>query len=207
MGIFRVALILATTLISAGGCAKYRAMPLTRPAVERALEAPSDEGLSIAARDVRHPLLPPVRIDLRTGLTPDAAAIVAVVANPALRVQRDHRALASAQLLQAGLLPNPSLDFTLDPVTGGDTAGTVTGYNVGISWEVTALITHDAKVAAARAGSRSVRLDVAWQEWQFAQAAKRAVYDLIALRAQVAEAEAVDKRLAEDAALIRRAVD
>ena len=207
MGFARIALIFLISLAPVGGCAEYRAMPLTRPAVERKLAPPSDEALTVAARDLRHPLLPPVRIDLQRGLTPEAAAVVAVVANPALRTQRDRRDLASAQLLQAGLLPNPSLDFTLDPVTGGDTAGTVTGYNVGISWEVTALITHDAKQAAARAELRSVRLDVAWQEWQVAEAAKKAVYDLVALRAQVAEAQAVDKWLAEDADLIRRAVD
>lgn len=189
------------------GCARYQPAPLNRATVDRALTPPSRDRLEAMAGRVRHPMLPPVPVDLRHGLTPDAAAVVAVLINPALRGARDQRAVARAQLLQAGLLPNPTLDFTLDPVTGGDTVGTSTGYNVGISWEVTALITHDAKVAAARAQSQSVQLDLAWQEWQFAQAAKKAVYDLVALTAQRNEAAAVDRRLAENAALIRRAVD
>jgi outer membrane protein TolC len=100
------------------------------------------------------------------------------------------------------------LDFSLDPVSGGNTADTVTGYNVGLSWDVTAaLVTREANMAAARAGVESVRLDVAWQEWQYAQAAKKAVYDVIALAAQRDEAAAVDRRLAENVELVRRAVE
>jgi outer membrane protein TolC len=133
--------------------------------------------------------------------------VLAVIASPGLRAVRDQHSLASAQLLQAELLPNPTLDATLDPVTGGNTVGAVTGYSIGPSWEVTALISHEAKVAAARAGAQSAQLEVAWQEWQFAMAAKKFVYELLALRAQAAQADAVDKRLADNSALIQRAVD
>src|SRR6185437_4361295 len=102
-------------------------MPLTRPAVEQSLAIPESPGLTARAAELHHPLLRPIAIDLQHGLTPDSAAVLAVIANPALRVMRDQHALACAQLLQAGLLPNPTLDFTLDPVTGGMTAGTITG--------------------------------------------------------------------------------
>jgi outer membrane protein TolC len=197
------------------GCQRYEPMPLTGPAVERSLAppfgklrtAPDEEQLRSRASELRHPMLAPVPVDLRAGLTPDSAAIVAVVANPTLRAQRNRGSLAAAQLLQAGLLPNPTLDFTFDPPTGGNTLGAVNAYSIGPSWEVTALITHDAKVAAARAQSQSVRLDVAWQEWQFAQAARKAVYDLVALRAQAAVAASVDREMSENAAVVRKAVD
>ncbi len=182
-------------------------MPLTPAAVQAATRPASPDRLNAVAGRLRHPILAPITIDFNRGLTPDSAAVLAVIANPALRAVRDRHSLASSQLLQAGLLPNPTLDFTFDPVTGGNTVGTVTAYSIGPSWEVTALITHEAKVAAARAGSESAQLDVAWQEWQFAQAAKKAVYDVLALRAQAAEADATDKRLAGNLELIRRAVD
>jgi outer membrane protein TolC len=181
--------ILAALL--AAGCARYEAMPLTRPAVDRALTPPANAVLA----------------DVTEGLTPDSAAVLAVTINPALRVERDRRSLAEAQLLQAKLLPNPTLDFSYDPVTGGNTLGAVNAYSVGVSWEVTALITHNAKIAAAGAKSRSVVLDVAWQEWQFAQAAKKAVYDLLALQAQLHETELVDQQLAKAADLVRKAVN
>ncbi|MDB5290134.1 MAG: Outer rane efflux protein [Phycisphaerales bacterium] len=200
-------LLLLLATLALGGCAQYHAKPLTRPAVEQAITPPSPGELQQRAEKLRHPMLPPVAIDFRRGLTPDSAAVIAVIANPSLRSQRDRRALGSAQLLQAGLLPNPTFDMTLDPVTGGDTAGTVTAFNFGFSWEITSLITHEAKESAARYQLKSIQLDVAWQEWQFAQAAKKAVYDLVALRAQLDEAATVDKRLAENVNLIRRGVD
>lgn len=175
--------------------------------MERALAAPRTDRLAARVSEFRHPMLPPTSLDVRRGLTPDSAAVVAVLVNPGLRSLRDRRGVASAQLLQAGLLPNPTLDAMITPVTGGNTLGTTTGWNLGLNWEVTALLTHDAKVAAARAASQSVRLDVAWQEWQFAQAARKAVYDLVALQAQVDEALAVDRRLSQNMDLIRRAVD
>jgi outer membrane protein TolC len=132
---------------------------------------------------------------------------LAIIINPSLRAERDRRSLANAQLLQSRLLPNPQLDFSYDPVTGGNTLGAVNAYNVGVSWEVTALITQNAKVAAAGAKSRSILLDVAWQEWQVAQAAKKAVYDLLALQSQLDVTEQVDRDLAAAAKLIRQAVD
>src|SRR5207247_2811730 len=46
-------------------------------------------------------------IDLRRGIGPDDAATIALYSNPALRAIRDRRGLASAQLIQAGILPNP----------------------------------------------------------------------------------------------------
>jgi cobalt-zinc-cadmium efflux system outer membrane protein len=193
--------------ILAVGCAKYEPKPLTRGAVEQSLATPDADALRVRASEIRHPLLKPVPIDLSQGLTPDSAAVLAVVINPQLRAVRGRKALSSAQLLQAGLLPNPSLEFVLDPVTGGNTQGTVTAYSVGVNWEVTSLITHDAKLAAARASNRSVALDVAWQEWQFAQAAKKAVYDLAALRQQLVLARSMDEHLADNAKLIHDAVD
>jgi outer membrane protein TolC len=191
----------------AAGCARYKPMPLDRSAVDRALATPSPTQLQARADQIKHPLLRPVAIDLNNGLTPDSAAVLAVIINPSLRAQRSRKAIASAQLMQAQLLPNPTLDFTYDPVTGGNTLGAVNAYSIGPSWEVTALITHQAKVAAARAQSDSVQLDVAWQEWQIAQAAKKAVYDLISLREQVKETESVDRQVADELALVRRAVN
>ncbi len=199
--------VLALGLLLASGCTAYRPMPLTKQAIEVALRPATESSISVEASKIRHPLLSPVAIDLRNGLSPESAAVLAVIVNPSLRVERDRRSLSSAQLLQAGLLPNPTLDLSVDPVTGGNTPQTVTGFSVGLSWELTSLISHDAKIAAAKATSRSVQLDVAWQEWQFAQAAKKAVYDLVALNAQLQEAAEVDRRLAENLDLIGRAVE
>ena len=176
--------------LTAVGCAPYRSMPLSRAAARAALATPADQ-----------------TENLRTQLTPEQAAVMAVLYNPSLRGERDRRALAQAQVLQAGILPNPQLNANVDPVTGGNTTDTVTGYGVGVSWEVTSLIGRNARIAAAQASARSIELDIGWQEWQIAEAAKKAAYDVVALRAQLAESEAAYRRFDENLAVVRRAVD
>jgi outer membrane protein TolC len=200
--------LLFGTLAVASGCARYEPMPLSKDCVDAALSvSPADVARLTPSPDAAGGMLPPAVIDLRDGLNPDEAAAVAVAVNPGLRAERDRLAVSSAQLLQAGILPNPQLTANVDPVTGGNTVDTTTGYSVGLNWEVTALIARDAHVAAASAGRSSVRLDVAWKEWQAAQAARLAVFDLAALREQLARAREVRDRLDEDRRLIRSAVE
>ena len=126
-------------------------MPLNEAVIGERLTPPNMETIRIQASNIRHPILKPIEFDIRNGLSPDDAAILAVVANPKLRAIRDQRKLAAAQLLQAGVLPNPQFSYGLDAPTGGATQGTVNAFNVGLSWEITSIISRDAKIAAARA--------------------------------------------------------
>ena len=131
-------------------CATYEPMPLDQTAVAARLATPSMEAIQIQAKEIRHPILKPIEFDIRNGLSPDEAAILAVIANPKLRATRDQRNLAAAQLLQAGILPNPQFSYSLNPPTGGATQGTVNAFNYGLSWEITSTISRNAKIAAAK---------------------------------------------------------
>src|SRR5436305_8156798 len=146
-------------------------------------------------------------IDLRRGIGPDDAATIALYSNPALRAIRDRRRLASAQVIQAGILPNPVVSYARDFVTGGNTAGTVTAYNLTAAWEFTALIPFLPKQTAARKSFRSVDLDVAWQEWQIAVNARTAVYRVRSLDAQIARAREATSGLQQSTDAMRKAVD
>jgi outer membrane protein, heavy metal efflux system len=146
-------------------------------------------------------------IDLRRGIGPDDAATIALYSNPALRTIRDRRRLAAAQLIQAGILPNPVVSYARDFVSGGNTAGTVTAYNLTAAWEFTALIPFLPKQTAARKSFRSVDLDVAWQEWQIAVNARTAVYRVLSLDAQVARAREATSGLQQSTDAMRKAVD
>ncbi|KAB2641679.1 MAG: TolC family protein [Verrucomicrobia bacterium] len=189
------------------GCATYHALALNSANVERRLRPPNSNALAIAARQINHPLLHPLRLDASDGLSPDAAALLAVLLNPALRALRDQAGEAQAQLLKAGILPNPQFSGNLDFVTGGATAGTRTGSGYGLNWDLQGVVTRGQDVASARADEQAVRLDIAWEEWQTALAARTAVYDLIALRAQVALAGEISDRLASNADLVSKAAD
>src|SRR5438874_8121236 len=146
-------------------------------------------------------------VDLRRGIGPDDAAAIALYSNPALRAIRDRRGLAAAQLIQAGILPNPVVSYARDYVTGGNTAGTVTGDNFTAAWEFSALIPFLPKQTAARKNFRSVDFDVAWQEWQVAMNARVAVYRVLALDAQVQRAREANRGLQESTGPMREALN
>ncbi|MGC8763988.1 MAG: TolC family protein [Acidobacteriota bacterium] len=154
----------------------------------------------LEAEKIRHPLLRPVRLDPTEGFTPEEAAVVAVLTNPGLRAVRDQRSLARAQAIQAGLLPNPVASFGQDKPVGGATAGTVTGYATQVGFDLTSLLTYSLRKEAAAAQAQAVELDVAWQEWQVAQAARMTALHVLALDREIPlarEAEAGARRILE----------
>ena len=171
-------LVCACLLFLAHGCMTYKPLPLNEAGIANSLTPPDMEVVRMKTKELRHPILKPIDFDISDGLSADEAAILAVIANPKLRAARDQRHLADAQLLQAGVLPNPQLAYGLDLPTGGATEGTINAYNFSLSWDITSLIPRSAKVNGAKAEAASVDLDIAWQEWQTAEAAKLNVYHL-----------------------------
>jgi outer membrane protein TolC len=161
------------------GCATYRPVSLTPDTVEKRLTPPAMQEIRILADKIEHPILKPVDFDYRNGFSPDEAALLAVVENPALKAIRDRKGIASAQVLQAGILPNPQLSYSFDNPIGDAKSGTVNALGFGLSLDVASLVTRSASLDAARANAASVDLETAWQEWQVAEAAKMHVYRLV----------------------------
>lgn len=121
-----------------------------------------------------------VVLDGKDGMSPDEAAVLAVAHNPRLEALRAERGIARAELVQAGILPNPRLSASVDfPVAGGG-QGLALGYGAGLTWNLTPLVSRGARRAAAKQNLVSVDLNVAWKEWQVAEAARlhavRAIY-------------------------------
>jgi outer membrane protein TolC len=174
---------------------------------EQPLESGAAHLLRIPASRIDSAAPDPVVVNARVGVGPDEAAAIALYSNPALRAIRDRRGLAAAQLIQAGILPNPLVSYTRDFVTGGNTVGTVTAYNFTAAWEFTALIPFLPRQTAARKNFRSVDLDVAWQEWQIAVNARTAVYRVLGLDAQVACAREATEGLQQSTNAVRKATE
>jgi outer membrane protein, heavy metal efflux system len=198
---------LLSLLIPLTSCASYYPLPLSNASVQQRLRTPAAKALQVAAAQLHHPLLPPVPLNLRSGLGPDQAAILAVILSPKLRADRDRRGLAAAQLIQAGILPNPSIGYTYGFVVGGLTAGTVPAYGFTGSWDISALVSHGAKVKAARANVQAISLDVAWTEWQTAVAAKLALYRVVALEEELSRAEQIASDQQQTVDTVQAAVD
>jgi len=147
-----------------------------------------------------------ITIDAQKGIGPDEAAVVAILMNPALKAARDKRGDARAQLIQAGVLPNPQVNYERDTVTGGVTQGTQDEFFLTATWEVTSLIPLLPKRAAARANARAIDLRIAWAEWQAAANAKLAVYHVVALQRELDTARDADTALRTTVATLRKAV-
>jgi outer membrane protein TolC len=189
------------------GCAHYDGKPgaLSAASVATALEAPSLDHLRIAASKIEHPLLPPLVIDGRDGFTPDEVALIAVLASPQLRALRDQHGVAQAQVLQAGILPNPQLGYTLDQPHGNSDPSLVSGRNLGLSWDFTSLLGRSDRLAGARAAAAALDLDIAWQEWQTAQSARLSAFRLLALQQRLPLVRQIESDLAETVAAIKQA--
>ena len=165
-------------LSALAACSSYHPQPLNPQSLAEQNQAPTPAQLQILAGQIKHPLLKQVAFDLTDGLSADEAAILAVLQNPELRLARAKHGIANAQLLQAGLLPNPRVAYNFSALSGGLDTGKVQGYGISLDWEVTALLTQDQRISAAEAEQQAIDLQIAWQEWQIAQAAKLACYQL-----------------------------
>ncbi len=203
----RLVFVFVLLLTAVPGCISYREQPLTDVAVHDKLSALNMDVLKVEAEQIKHPILRPVEIDEEDGLTPDEAAILAVLLNPGLRAERDKKGVSAAQLYQAGILPNPRFSAGFDFPAAGTTGGEVIAYGLGLEYDLQSLITRGAEVNAARFHGTSVALDVAWQEWQVAESAKLHAYRLFLLEKQLELAQSEEKGLKENRDAVRRAVD
>ena len=142
------------------GCATYRPVPL--PTAPDLTKTPS---LTVPASQFLLPGLKPHPFP-KHGLDETAVITLAVFDNPDLKAARLQAGVADAQLLQAGLLPDPVLSV------GFATSALNYGYDAALSENIEALIMRGAARAGARAHRQQVNLDILWQEWQVAEKAR-----------------------------------
>ncbi|HEY4246256.1 MAG TPA: TolC family protein [Lacunisphaera sp.] len=189
-------ILMVAGFMAATGCASYQSKPLDSSAIDAALAPPKPEAVRIAAEKFKHPLLAPMVIDGRDGFSPDEIALMVVIVSPQLRALRDQRGVAEAQIVQAGILPNPQLGYALDRPTAHNEPGLVAGRNLGLSWEITSLLGRQDRVAVARSGAAAFDLSLAWQEWQAAQDARLRAFRILSLRARLPLLRAIESDLA-----------
>ena len=143
-----------------GGCATYRPAPL--PTV---VELPHDVAqLQGAPSDGRALDLPTIER-------------LVLLNNPNLRAARAEHDAAQAQMLQAGLLPNPAINGNIGYLISG--VGDATAWTAGISEDIRALITLSPRRQAAKASAAQVDASLLWQEWQTVGKARLLVVDLV----------------------------
>ena len=103
-------------------------------------------------------------------------------------VKRDELGIASAQAFAAGLLPDPQLSFGNDFPKGSGN-GVTSAFSLGLSEDITALLTRSLRMAAARNQADQVNLELLWAEWQTVAQARLLFDQVLTLRAQHARLE------------------
>lgn len=166
-----------TIALLLGGCATYRAEPLDHGAT------PPPTVILRDAAKIERPFLRPVTVDPGRPFDDAAIAAIAVAGNPDLAALRARAGIGDAQVFAAGLLPDPSFGFGIDTVVRGpDPAANIAG---SLGFNLASLRTRGATLAAARAGARQVRLDLAWAEWQTAGQARIQAVRLLRLQTAI----------------------
>jgi outer membrane protein TolC len=182
-------------------------MPLNAVTLEAALQPRPIDAVKIAAEKLEHPLIKPLRIGGEGGFTPDEIAVMVVIVSPQLRAARDQRGLAQAQVVQAGILPNPQWSQSTDVPQGNTDPTLVPGRTHGFSWDLGALLTHHDDVAAAKASARSIDLQIAWQEWQVAQEARLRAFRIASMQERLPLEREIEAGLAANVDVIRQSFE
>lgn len=118
----------------------------------------------------RRRLTQPLRID--------DVVLLALQNSPDLLAVRSQRGVSQAQLLQAGLPPNPNVTGAILPLAAG--VGNTTAWNAGLSYDIKSLVTLRSRHRAAAIQARSVDASPLWQEWQTVGQARLLAVDVIA---------------------------
>ena len=188
----RATLVLALSLI-AGGCASLD----PTPDIGRAASTIRDRS-GVTPEWMQPWETAMTAWDGRSPLTRETALVMALRNNREIRSQVEQLAASRADLVQAGLLPNPVLGLTLGfPVDAGNG---VTFVGASVVQSFTALWLRDGKVKAADARLNQAVLDVS-------DKALRLVADVKATHARVAFGERALALSDENLAIIRKSID
>src|SRR5487761_354797 len=154
--------------VGLAGCSTYTPVPLP----ERANLVSNLTQLNLAIPSQ-------AKVDPAKPVTPDQVGLIAVLNDPDLASQCAKIEVAHADVLDASILPNPSVGLGYAYLTyAPPAAGALTA---SISQDIVSIITYGPRVAAAKARFKQVGADAIWAEWQVAQKARM---DAIALNAE-----------------------
>ncbi|OIQ83231.1 outer membrane efflux protein [mine drainage metagenome] len=154
-----VAFIFLGTL---AGCVAYQPEPLgLKPSLKTAVPR-----LDIDTSKMPLPEFATHKFDPSDGLDMTEVAMLAVVNNPDLKLARDDLGIAQAQAFAAGLLPDPQISFSPQFPQNGGPGESTTAFDLGLSYNISALVMRASSITAAKAESRKTDLALLWQEWQ-----------------------------------------
>jgi outer membrane protein TolC len=97
--------------------------------------------------------------------------------NPDLRAARAKLGIGEAQIIEAGLLPNPQLAFSYPFFVAG--ADGSDAFSSGISQDLRSILLRPSKAAAAANAASEINASLLWQEWQTIGKARILFVDIV----------------------------
>lgn len=134
----------------------------------------------------------PLALDTRPRLAAGTAAIdggggrqitiakldrLVAINNPDLRAARARLGVGEAQIIQAGILPNPQLNLSYPFLVAGP--GTNDGFALGLAQDVRSLLLRPTKGEVAANAASEIRASLLWQEWQTIGKARLLFVDIV----------------------------
>lgn len=165
--------VLVSALVT--GCASYHAQPLDT----KITFSPADR-IKVDFSSLSLPKLQSREFNPSDGFDINEVAMLAVANSLSLKVARADAGVARAMVFSAGLLPDPQISFSQDFLSSQQPGGT-SAFNIGVNFNLVALLLRASSKAAANADARSADLALLWQEWQIANQAKISFVRIIAL--------------------------
>lgn len=187
------------TVLTMSGCSRYRPVPLYPDQAWARIEAIRIEDLSKSEMETTDPT---ADFDYSDGLSEGEAASLAVVLNSEVRAFRMERGVANAQLIEAGLLPNPEIDtkWLTPPISPTQWAGEASAL-----FDFTeALLSRGPRKARARIRVEEVRWEIADREWRLASETRGAFWDSVYFQEAI-KLNLKQRELTEKTVLILRA--
>ncbi len=151
------------------GCASYQPLPLEPPTSLK--DAINLLNMDTSKRSELPKIWRNSSVNVGNGLDEADIVQLAILNNPNLQAVQTRLQEARAQLIQAGLLPDPQLNLSTD-IPGSNDPALMSAYGFGLGFDLKSLITRDARQSVATKQARTTYLQVLWQEWQIIQQAR-----------------------------------
>jgi outer membrane protein TolC len=163
--------------VGLSSCVAYRPEPL-----------PSSPGLQSSLAALRRQLPDGGTVSVSGPMSLQDVARLAVLNDPDLTAARAQHGVAQAELLAAGLPPDPSISGGFEALLGGP--GTMSAISGSLTQDISALVTYVPDKQAAKAGLAQEDAGILWQEWQVAAQAEQLCVTLDGDRAMLASLRA-----------------
>jgi outer membrane protein TolC len=180
---YRRLLLTAAGALSLCACASYAPLPLGQ-----GLGSANVAQLSAPVQPIPGETADTHRFDPADGIDVTETAMLALANAPRLKLQRDALGVARAQAFAAGLLPDPQLSLSGETPTSRQ-PGLAHAFNLGLDYDVGALLTRSARKAEANRKAGQANLELLWSEWQTVARARLLFDEVFAARATQARLE------------------